>query len=64
MKRSQMVVLAVLTCCVSLAGAVFAADSIKDQVLGGGAPITKSTVTVWEASADAPKQLAHERKRQ
>ena len=39
------------------AGAAFAADSIKGQVLGGGAPIAKSTVTLWEASADAPKQL-------
>ena len=36
----------------------FAADSIKGQVLGGGAPIAQSTVTLWAASADAPKQLA------
>ncbi len=35
----------------------FAAD-IKGQVLGGGAPIAQSTVTVWAASAGAPKQLA------
>src|SRR5271157_4951951 len=41
-----------------LAGQASAADSIKGQVLGGGAPIAKSTVTLWEASADAPKQLA------
>ena len=40
-----------------LAGEAFAADSIKGQVLGGGAPIAKATVTLWEASADAPKQL-------
>ena len=39
------------------AGAAFAADSIKGQVLGGNAPIAKSKVTLWEASADAPKQL-------
>src|SRR5271166_3732701 len=39
-----------------LAGQSFAAD-IKGQVLGGGAPIAKSTVTLWEASAGAPKQL-------
>ena len=39
-------------------GQAFAADSIKGQVLGGGAPIAKSTVTLWEASAAAPKQLA------
>ena len=36
----------------------FAADSIEGQVLGGGAPIAKSTVTLWSASADAPRQLA------
>ena len=35
-----------------------AADSIEGQVLGAGAPIAKSTVTLWSASADAPKQLA------
>src|SRR5271157_1833174 len=40
-----------------LAGSASAADSIKGQVMGGGAPIAKSTVTVWEASADAPKKL-------
>ncbi len=40
------------------AGAVFAVDSIKGQVLLGAAPIAKSTVTLWEASAAAPKQLA------
>ena len=34
------------------------ADSMEGQVLGGGAPIAKSTVTLWSASADAPKQLS------
>jgi len=33
-------------------------ETVKGQVLGGGAPIAKSTVTLWEASADAPKKLA------
>ena len=31
---------------------------IKGQVLGSGAPIAQSTVTLWSASSDAPKQLA------
>jgi len=31
---------------------------MKGQVLGGGAPIANATVTLWEASAGAPKQLA------
>ena len=57
-KHALKLVSAVLTVCVLLAGAGFAADSIKGQVLGGGAPIAKSTVTLWEASAGAPKQLA------
>src|SRR5208282_3842518 len=38
--------------------ATASADSIEGQVLGAGAPIAKSTVTLWSASADAPKQLA------
>ena len=40
------------------AAPAFAADSIEGQVLGGGAPIAKSAVTLWSASADTPKQLA------
>lgn len=41
-----------------LAGSAFAADSLKGQVFGGGAPIAHSTVTLWAASAGAPKPLA------
>jgi hypothetical protein len=35
-----------------------AGESIKGQVLGAGAPIANSTVTLWQGSAGAPKQLA------
>src|SRR5215469_132569 len=35
-----------------------AADTIKGQVVGAGAPIIGSTVTLWAASAGAPRQLA------
>ncbi len=42
---------------VAVAGQACAADSIKGQVILGSAPIAKSTVTLWEASAGAPKQL-------
>jgi hypothetical protein len=35
-----------------------AANTIAGQVMGGDAPIVRSTVTLWSASADAPKQLA------
>src|SRR5215469_13010990 len=38
-----------------------AADRITGQVLGAGAPIAGSTVTLWAASAGAPKQLAQAR---
>ena len=31
-----------------------AAESLKGQVLGAGAPIAKSTVTLWEAGANEP----------
>ncbi len=34
------------------------AATLNGQVLGAGAPIANSTVTLWAASADAPKQLA------
>ena len=39
------------------AGAAFAAESVRGQVLAGGAPVAKSTVTLWAASDSAPKQL-------
>ena len=35
-------------------GPAAAADSLKGQVLGAGAPIAKSTVTLWEAGANEP----------
>src|SRR5271154_5305553 len=48
---------AVLASNLSFAACAFAAD-IKGQVLGGGAPIAQSTVTLLAASSGAPKQLA------
>jgi hypothetical protein len=55
---ARKLILAVLAIAgVFLATRAFAAD-IKGQVLGGGAPIAQSTVTLWAASAGAPKQLA------
>ena len=41
-----------------LAGQAFGEQIINGQVLGGGAPITNSTVTLWHAGSGAPKQLA------
>jgi hypothetical protein len=38
-----------------------AADTFKGKVLGGGQPITNSTVTLWATSAGAPQQLGQAR---
>ena len=37
------------------------AGQIQGQVMGAGAPIANSTVTLWAATADTPKQLAQTR---
>jgi hypothetical protein len=47
-----------LVASVLLAVLASAVDSIQGRVLGGGAPIASSTVTLWAEGADAPKQLA------
>jgi hypothetical protein len=39
----------------------FAADRINGQVTAGGGLVAGSTVTLWAASADAPRQLAQTR---
>jgi hypothetical protein len=39
-------------------GSAFAADHLSGQVLGANSPIAKSTVVLWEASANAPRKLA------
>ena len=41
-----------------MAGQALADQTIQGQVLGRGAPIANSTVTLWEANAGLPKQLA------
>src|SRR5262245_27581140 len=45
----------------SLGGPAYAADKITGQVLGAGAPISNSTVSLWAASAGDPKQLGQTR---
>src|SRR5215469_9727971 len=54
----RMALIALIVSGAFLAGQALAQQNIKGQVLGGGAPIAKSTVTLWEASTDAPKKLA------
>jgi hypothetical protein len=50
-------ILSGLVGCLLQPGASSAAG-LQGQVLGAGAPIASSTVTLWAASAGAPKQLA------
>jgi len=38
-----------------------AAETVKGQVLGAGAPIANSTVTLWAATVGAPRQMAQAR---
>ncbi len=54
-KKTVLAVLLSVGFCI--AGRAFASD-IKGRALLGNAPIAKSTVTLWEASAGAPKQLS------
>lgn len=49
---------AALTAFCALGCVAHAAEVIRGQVNGGGAPIANARVTLWEASAGAPKQLA------
>jgi len=46
----RMALIALIVSGAFLAGQALAQQNIKGQVLGGGAPIAKSTVTLWEAS--------------
>ena len=54
----KLVLVTLLVASVSLARSASGSDSIKGQVMGGGAPIANSTVTLWAEGSDAPKQLA------
>ncbi|MDS4040663.1 MAG: hypothetical protein RKP20_05750 [Candidatus Competibacter sp.] len=44
-----------------LGGPALAVEELKGEVLGGGAPIADSTVTLWAAGLEAPKELARTR---
>ena len=57
MKTKLVVTLATTLLVAFIAAAPAEADQIRGQVLGAGAPIANSTVTLWAATADAPKQL-------
>jgi hypothetical protein len=56
--RKNLTLAALAAVTLFITGSAFAADSIRGQVLAAGAPIAKSRVTLWEASAEAPKQIS------
>ena len=56
----KLTLIALVIPCMFLANRAFAAE-VKGQVMGGGAPVVQSTVTLWAASSGAPKQLAQTR---
>jgi len=56
LKASVASVLAISSLC--LGEASYAAATLAGRVLGAGAPIASSTVTLWAASAGNPQQLA------
>jgi hypothetical protein len=63
MKVSQCALLCMVLVASSLLATrpAYTADSLEGQVLGGGAPIANSTVTLWAAGAGEPQQLAQAR---
>ena len=61
MKRRLIVTCATTLFAAFIAAAAAGAGQIQGQVMGAGAPIANSTVTLWAATADAPKQLAQTR---
>src|SRR5271169_3870963 len=57
MKTFQQLLFQISVLLALTAGPASAAGSLRGQVLGAGAPIAKSTVTLWAAGVDAPRQL-------
>ena len=58
LRIKNVLLLAIALAALMPAGHAVAADTIKGQVLGGNAPIGRATVTLWEASVDAPRQIS------
>lgn len=57
-KGPTLIVTVLLFASLSWATAVSATDSIEGRVEGGGSPIVKADVTLWVATAGAPRKLA------
>ena len=61
MKRKLIVTCTTTLFAAFIAAAAAGAGEIRGQVTGAGAPIANSTVTLWAATAGAPKQLGQTR---
>ena len=59
--RKTSIFLAFAVSSLLLGGPALAAEELKGEVLGGGAPIADSTVTLWAAGPEAPKELGRTR---
>jgi hypothetical protein len=57
----RLVISVLLTSALMLASEVSLAAPIAGRVMGSGAPIANSTVTLWATGADSPRQLAQAR---
>jgi len=59
--RTTSTFLAATIAALLLGGRALAAENLKGEVLGGGAPIADATVTLWAAGEGAPKELGRAR---
>ena len=57
MKACRRLMIVIASILVSGVTAAHADDTVKGEVLVGGAPVARSTVTLWEASVAAPQRL-------
>jgi hypothetical protein len=60
-KKTTFVTTILVGSVIAWAGGAAPANALEGKVLGGGQPITNSTVTLWAASEAAPQQLGQAR---
>jgi len=60
-RQARLVSILLTSSMLSCGAGVAAAQTLNGKVLGGGQPITNSTVTLWAASEGAPQQLGQAR---
>jgi len=60
-RQARLVTILLTGSMLRLAAGAVTADALEGKVLGGGQPITNSTVTLWAAGEGAPQQLGQAR---